>query len=146
MNELFKPWQRALTSFAGPATPVLAGWLLFLWWRSQRGRTFRSRNPLWDLFLSSINAMLLFAYAVATVPMMLGFLTDGDWEGFIDNVPGPIWLVHTLLIASVLVSLFILWKIVPHAYALFREETVRSGNRPPPSDSDSAHRTETRIS
>ena len=56
---------------------------------------------------------------------MLGFLSDGDWRGFINNVPGPLWLVYALLTIALLITLFMLWKIVPHIYRLLMNEGAR---------------------
>lgn len=124
-TEYFSPWQRAATSFAGPATPTLVAWLLFTWWRSSRGRSFRSRHTVFDLFLTCLAAFLIFPYALIAGPMMVGLLSDGDWRGFIGNVPGPPWQVYLLLSVSVLVSLFILWRTLPHICVLFRTETEK---------------------
>ena len=125
MYDHFKPWHRAVTSFSGPALPTLAGWILFLWWRSQVGRRFREQRPGWDFYLSAINAMLVFPITVVAIPQMLGYMSDGDWQGFITNVPGPRWLIYTMLSISVLMSLCMLWKIIPHIYKLFRDMNAR---------------------
>lgn len=124
-SDSFKPWQRAVTSFAGPAAPTLVGWLLFLWWRSRGGQTIRLRHAVLDLFLTCLTAFLTLPFAVVVGPMMMGLISDGDWRGFIGNVPGPRWQVYLFLIVSVLVSVFILWRTLPHVYVLVRMETER---------------------
>jgi hypothetical protein len=116
-------WQRAIESFAGPAFPTLVGMALFLVWRSRRGRRLRERSVNADLFATGICAMLLLPFAVVVPAYVLGLASDGDWRGFIENVPGPPALVYALLVCATLVSIGFLWRLVPHFVMLFRRKT-----------------------
>ncbi|GMW03228.1 MAG: hypothetical protein AMXMBFR84_43620 [Candidatus Hydrogenedentota bacterium] len=123
--EHFKPWQRAVTSFAGPVTPTLIGWLLYLCWRSSFGSAFRSRHAVFDLFHTYLTGFLILPFAVVTLPMMAGLFSDGDWRGFIENVPGARWRAYLLLVVAVILSISIIARLLPHFLRLFRDETER---------------------
>ena len=107
-----EPWQRAIESFSGPALPTLIGWALFLLWLSPFVKRARETRHLLNLYLSAIVAMLVLPF-IAVAGCLLGIISDGDWRGFIENVPGPLWLVRTLLWAALLANAFILWRVVP---------------------------------
>jgi hypothetical protein len=66
--------------------------------------------------------MLILPFTLVVPVQMLGFASDGDWRGFIDNVPGPGWLVYTALTGIVVASTPMLWKTAARAYRLLREE------------------------
>jgi len=91
-----EPWQRALVSFAGPAIPTLVGWVLFSVWISRSGRRLREARPVVNLYFTALALMCVFPFIVVA-GQLLGMLSDGDWRGFINNVPGPLWLVKTVL-------------------------------------------------
>lgn len=107
-----EPWQRALESFGGPALPTLVGWVLFLLWSLPFVERARESRHLLNLYLSAIVAMSVFPF-IAIAGCLLGVISDSDWRGFIENVPGPLWLVHAVLWAALLVNAFILWRVVP---------------------------------
>ncbi|HUT28559.1 MAG TPA: hypothetical protein VMX13_02115 [Sedimentisphaerales bacterium] len=114
-----EPWQRAIVSFAGPMLPTLMGWALFLLWRSRTGRQMRSRHPMVNVYLSAIVAMFVLPF-VAVLGCLLGIISDGDWLGFIENVPGPLWLVKALVCIVLLVNGFILWRIGPELWRVWK--------------------------
>ncbi len=107
-----EPWQRAIESFGGPLLPTLIGWALFLIWRSRAAKRMRADRPVVNLYSSAIVAMSVFPF-VAVAACLLGIVSDGDWRGFIENVPGPLWLVKTLLWGVLLVNAVILWRVLP---------------------------------
>lgn len=107
-----EPWQQALISGSGATLPTLAGWVLFVFWASRFGRRLRTARRTVNLYLSAIVAMLVFPF-VAVAGCLLGVISDGDWNGFINNVPGPLWLVRTIACGILVVNGFILWCVVP---------------------------------
>lgn len=119
LGEKAEPWQRAVTAFAGPAMPTLAGWVLFTAWLSARVRRWRERRPLANLYFTAAVLMCVFPFIVVAV-QLLGFGHDGDWRGFIQNVPGPLfavkgavwfaWVVNLAVIVRVGVELRRAWK------------------------------------
>ena len=121
-----QPWQRAIESFAGPVLPTLVGMAIFLAWRSRRGRRFRQRSVNADLFVTGICTMLLLPFAVVVPAYIMGLVSDGDWRGFIDNVPRPHALVFAILICATIACIGFLWRLVPHCLALLREKTRTS--------------------
>ena len=116
------PWQRAIESFSGPALPTLIGWALFVFWTLPFVKRACETHHLLNLYLSAIIAMSVFPF-IAIAGYLLGVISDGDWRGFIENVPGPLWLVHTLLWAALLANAFILWRVVPELRRSFRALT-----------------------
>jgi hypothetical protein len=110
-----EPWQQAIISGGGPLLPTLAGWALFLFWRSRIGRNLRSARPNVNLYISAIVAISVFPF-VAVAGYLLGLMNDGDWHGFIVNVPGPLWLVKALAWAILAVNAVILWRVVPQIW------------------------------
>lgn len=107
-----EPWQQALISGGGPLLPTFAGWVLFLLWRSPSGRNMRMARPIVNLYFSAIVALLVFPL-VAVAGCLLGLLpADGDWHGFITNVPGPPWLIQGLLWGVLFVNGILLWRVV----------------------------------
>lgn len=113
------PWQRATISLAGPMLPTLVGWLLFLFWRSRRIREWRSGRAVENLFFTAIVAMLVFPFVI--VPgFMLGLISDGDWRGFIENIPGPHWFIYSLLSIAFIICIAILWRVVPELIRCWR--------------------------
>ena len=107
-----KPWQLSIIAGAGPMLPTLAGWSLFLLWGSRFGRFLRSARPLMNIYCLAIIATFVFPGITATPGKLSGLISDGDWHGFITNVPGPPWLVKGLLWFTVPVSAMILWRVV----------------------------------
>lgn len=129
-----KPWQRAIESFAGPLLPTLIGWALFLIWRSNPAKRLRNARPILNIYLTAIIAMSVFPF-IAVAGCLLGLTSDGDWRGFIENVPGPLWLVKTLVLAVFLVNAFILWRIVPELWRAWKAQKtkIEAMIRPPAS-------------
>ena len=106
-----KPWQQSIVAGAGPMLPTLAGWVLFLLWGSRVGRSLRSTRPLMNIYCLAPVAMFVFPGFAVTPGYLSGIISDGDWRGFITNVPGPPWLVRGLLWFTVPVSATILWRV-----------------------------------
>lgn len=119
-----EPWQRAIVSFAGPMLPTLAGWVLFLFWRSRSGRKFRNRNQIVNIYLTAIVGMCVFPF-IAVLGYLSGLVSDGDWLGFIENVPWPLWLVKTMLWISLFVSGFILWHVGHEMWNIWKAQTSK---------------------
>jgi hypothetical protein len=119
-----EPWQRAIVSFAGPMLPTLAGWVLFLFWRSRAGSKFRNRNPIVNIYLTAIVGMCVFPF-IAVLGYLSGLVSDGDWLGFIENVPWPLWLVKTMLWISLFVSGFILWYVGHEMWKIWKIQTTK---------------------
>jgi hypothetical protein len=125
-------WQHAFISGAGPFLPTLAGWALFLLWSSRFGRNLRNVRPAFNLYFSAVVAMLVFPF-VAVAGCLVGILSDGDWQGFIRNVPGPLWLIRGLLWGILLGNAVILWRVVPELWRTWKEQTTdRLGWQPAP--------------
>lgn len=137
-----EPWQQAVISGGGIMVPVFAGWLLFLLWRSRAGRRWRSIHPTFNLYLSALVAVSLFSFVVVA-GYLPGLITDGDWEGFIRNVPGPLWVIKSILWGMLLVNALILVRVGPEAYRARlggmgrRGTTSHRGNRPSESSIES---------
>lgn len=119
-----EPWQRAIESFAGPMFPTLMGWAVFLLWRSRLGRRTRNSRPMLNLYLTAIVAISVFPF-VAVLGCLVGLVSDGDWRGFIENVPGPLWLVKSLVWAVVLVNGFILWRVGPELWRAWKTQKAK---------------------
>lgn len=119
-----EPWQRAIESFGGPMLPTLMGWALFLLWCSRAGKRMRSRRPMVNLYLSAIVGMSVFPF-VAVLGCLVGVISGGDWRGFIENVPGPLWLVKALLWCVLLVNGFILWRVGPELWRLWKAQKAK---------------------
>lgn len=113
------PWQRSLVSMSGPALPLLVGWALFIPWRMKKVKEWWKTHPKLNLFHTFYLVMFIFPW-IATAGCLLGICQDSDWRGFIENVPGQLWLVKTLLWASVAISAFIMWRVVPEAFRCIR--------------------------
>jgi len=105
-----EPWQQAVISGAGPILPTLAGWALLLCWSSRFGRNMRDARPIINLYVWSAIAMLVFPL-FALAGCLLGVISDGDWQGFITNVPRPLWLARGLLWGMLLINAVILWRV-----------------------------------
>jgi hypothetical protein len=116
-----EPWQQAIESFGGPMLPTLMGWVFFLLWRSRVGRRMRSGRPIINVYLTAIVGMSVFPF-VAVLGCLLGLISDGDWQGFIENVPGPLWLVKALIWGVLLVNGFILWRVGPELWRALKAQ------------------------
>ena len=114
-----EPWQQAVISFAGPMLPTLIGWVLFLFWRSHACKRIRSAHPVANLYLTAIVFISIFPF-IAAIGYLSGITSDGDWRGLIENVPGPLWIVKTLIVLVLLVNIFILYRIVPELWRTFK--------------------------
>lgn len=115
-----EPWQQAVESFAGPMLPILAAWILFGWWRSGMGRRVRTAHGLADFLSSSIVAGFLLT-SIVLPGYALNLVTDSDWRGFIDNVPGPAWLARFFVLVAFVVSAMLFAKVMPHACECWRK-------------------------
>jgi hypothetical protein len=77
------------------------------------------------LYSSAVIAMLVFPLIVVA-GFLLGVIRgDGDWHGFITNVPGPLWLVKGLLWGVLLANAVILWRVVPELWRSWRAQFLR---------------------
>ncbi len=122
-------WQQAVISGAGPLLPSFGGWALFLFWKAKLGQNLRRARPLMDLYSCAIVALLVFPGFIVTPATLSGLIPgDGDWNGFINNVPGPLWLIKTLWWSTVIVSAFVLWRVVPGGW---RATKAKFANRAP---------------
>jgi hypothetical protein len=119
-----EPWQRAIESFAGPMLPTLIGWVFFLLWRSRVGKRIRSGRPMVNIYLCAIVCMSVFPF-VAVLGCLVGLISDGDWRGFIENVPGPLWLVKALVWGVLLVNGFILWRVGPELWRAWKTQKAK---------------------
>ena len=114
MGSALEPWQHKIISCAGPWLPTFAGFTLFLLWCSPLGRKLRSLRPIVNLYYSAIIAILVFPAAIVTPLYLVGIITDeGDVIGFTADANGPVWLVRGLLCGAFLISVIILWRVVP---------------------------------
>ena len=77
-----------------------------------------------NLYLSAIVGMSIFPF-VAILGCLLGLISDGDWQGFIENVPGPLWLVKALLCGVLLLNGFILWRIGPELWQAWKAHKAK---------------------
>lgn len=125
MGPALQPWQRAMISGSGPFLPMVVGVFLFVFWITPICRRVRARRPRVDLWFSAMVAGLLLPGLIATPLYLLNIVTDGDWHGFISNVPGPLWLVHGLLWLAVVVTAVALWRLLPTLWK--RLKAARSG-------------------
>jgi hypothetical protein len=121
-----RPWQRAIESFAGPALPTLVGMALFLAWRSRWGRHVRERSANVDLLATGVCTVLVLPFAVTVPAYMAGLVSDGDWRGFINNVPGPRALIYAVLACATAVCVGMLCRLVPHVRTLLRGRAKKS--------------------
>jgi hypothetical protein len=118
------PWKQAVISGGGPLTPVLTGWILFLFWRSRAVRSWFQTRPLLDLYFSAL--IVLTSFSCIVFPgYLLGITSDGDWRGFIGHVPGPLWFVKTLLWCVVAGSAFVLWRVLPVLWRVWRTKSAQ---------------------
>gem|GEM_PF-2355805 len=113
------PWQRAVISISGPLLPLFAGWLGAAWWFSAGGRRRRDCVPFLDLLASS----MLFLFLVTSVVLpgyVLGLISDGDWRGFIENVPFPHGFAYAAVMSVFAISAVILVRISPQVRNCWR--------------------------
>ena len=113
------PWQTAIQSFAGPFLPSLAGYILFLLWRTNWAKEFRKGREVIDIFWTFSLFMTLFPH-VGTLLPMFGFRADGDYSGFVNNAPFAQWQANSILIVIAIINGYILCRIVPHLLFLKR--------------------------
>jgi hypothetical protein len=113
-------WRWAAVAIAGPAVPIVVGWVLLVLGVTASGRSIRARRPTLDLFLSLAAALFLFtgvAGAAEAVPMLN---PDGDFRGFVENVALPLWAAKAILAASGLVSFAASIAVARHVVLLVR--------------------------
>ena len=113
------PWQRAAISFAGPVTPMITGWLIFMWWRSAHGRRLRAVHVVIDFVVTSLLALVTFGCVVLPA-YSLGLVQDGDWSNYAQNVPGGAAAAHAVAWAIFGVTAAIFVKVAPHAFWCWR--------------------------
>jgi hypothetical protein len=130
-------WQQAVVSIAGPASPILVGYVLLALGVSPVGCRARARVPALDAFLSMATALFLFS-AVALVAQALGILPpDSDFHGFVSHVGVPLWVSRTLLAAAGLVTVGLSAVVGRHVVSVLRSgQQALCSNRlsfdPPP--------------
>jgi hypothetical protein len=113
-------WQQAVVAVAGPALPILVGWVLLVLGVTPAGRRIRARRPALELFLSLAAALFLFT-GVALAAQALGILNpDGDFRGFVENVALPLWASKAILAASGLLSFAASIAVARHVVLLVR--------------------------
>jgi len=113
-------WRWAAVAIAGPAVPILVGWVLLVVGLTPAGRLIRARRPALDLLLSLAAALFLFT-GVAGPAEGLGILNpDGDFRGFVENVALPLWAAKAILAASGLVSFATSIAVARHVVLLVR--------------------------
>lgn len=105
------PWGEAIMSIAGPMLPNLVGYLMFGIWLIFR-RWF-ARSSATDVFWSGITACMLFAQVFAFVPMT-GLVSDGDYNGYINNIPIPHWQANGLLLLFSAINAAIVVVVLKH--------------------------------
>ena len=116
-------WGEAVMSIAGPMLPNLVGYLMFGAWLVFR-RWF-SRSSARDVFWSGMTACMLFAQIFAFVPI-LGLVQDGDYSGYISNIPIPHWQANGLLLVSSVANTAIVLTIIKHLVRTYqRKDAVR---------------------
>jgi len=112
-----EPWQKAIQSIAGPLVPSLAAYILFFIWRMRWAKRIRERIFLVDLYWSFGLFVLLFAHTGALMPI-LGFKADGDYSGFINNIPFERWQGNAFLVLVLVVNVCMLAFVVPRLWGL----------------------------
>ena len=114
------PWGEAIMSIGGPMLPNLVGCLMFGIWLTFR-RWF-ARSSARDVFWSGITACMLFAQIFAFVPM-LGLVQDGDYNGYIGNIPIPHWQANGLLLLFSVINAAIVLVVVKHLVRTYLRKT-----------------------
>jgi len=112
MGPALQPWQQGLISGGGFIGPTLAGWLLYVLWITPVGKRLRLAYPVAGLYYAAVLAIVLIP-SVIMPGLLLGLIEDGDWYGFITNMPRPSWLVKGVVWVSLVPNAWILWRIAP---------------------------------
>lgn len=109
-----EPWQQTLISCAGPMSPTLAGFGLFVLWALPSGKKLRRLRPTASLYFSATVAGLIIGWTFCTPAYLLGLITEeGDIVAFVAKTGGPAWLAKGLLWGSFSLGAFILCQVVP---------------------------------
>ncbi|MBP6965216.1 MAG: hypothetical protein KBC96_12510 [Armatimonadetes bacterium] len=106
-------WPGAIIGISGPMLPNIVGYLMFAFWLSPLGRRWLARSSARDVFWSGITACMLFAQVGAFAPMS-GLVHDGDYSGYIGNIPIPHWQANAFLLLLSTVNAVIIYTIVKH--------------------------------
>ncbi|MGA2615977.1 MAG: transglutaminase domain-containing protein [Thermoguttaceae bacterium] len=112
-------WQQAVITGGGPMLPTFAGWAFFVLWLSRIGQDLRNNRPTVNLYLSAIVVVLILP-SVVLAGCLLGIVNDSETQFFISNVPGPSWLIRSLLWGVLLVNAVILWRVVPELWRIWK--------------------------
>lgn len=113
-------WQKAVQSITGPILPTLVGYVLFMVWRSRWGTRIRIQKTTVDIFWSFAIFTLLFAHLGMLLPMT-GLHMDGDYNGFVSNVPFARWQANALLLLFASINAYMLYRTIPHLVKLRRK-------------------------
>lgn len=130
-NVLLTPWQRAIHSIAGPLLPVFTAYLLFGFGRSKRGELLRGKSPFVDA-LWSLATLTLLASALGLLLPVTGLGTDGDYSGFVNSAPVPLWQANLFLLACVLFSAWLVYCTLPELMAAKRRWFGEQPAKPEP--------------
>lgn len=109
------PWQRATVSIGGPLLPILAAMACFLWWRSKAGQQLRARYESVEFVFSTLILGFLLT-AIVFPAFALGLVSDGDWRGFSENVPGGAWTRQGLVWSVFTAGALGFVRVLPFAY------------------------------
>ena len=136
-----KAWQTAIQSIVGPLLPILVGWVLFVAWRSARGKRIRSNRVVSDYFFSFTVCVQLISSLGLLIPMA-GLRRDGDYAGFIGNVPIASWQANTILLLIVVISVAMLVPVSRHLIELRQPRSKQPIPATSPGDRTAATKTE----
>jgi len=106
-------WQRAVQSVAGPMLPLIVAYLLFIGWRSAWGKRVRGERWAVDVLWSFVLFIFLFSGFGPLLPVF-GVAPDGDYNGFVQNIPFARWQANAFFIAIAIVNVCLLVPIIAH--------------------------------
>jgi hypothetical protein len=121
-----EPWQQGLITGGAVIAPTLAAWALFVfWWLWLR----RRRNQIVRLYCSVTVGMLNLQYIVIAGGVLLGIMSNGHFDAFVDCMPGPEWLGIVISWWVLLVCALILWHIVPEIMRILKAQHLEIEKR-----------------
>lgn len=109
-----QPWQSCIVSLGGPLLPTLVGWMLLVAWAFIRRR--RGMGEVSEAALLWVSGVLMVGQAGAIIPI-LGLARDGDYTGFVSNLPAPLWVANGIHLAILAANV---WAITIIARRLLR--------------------------
>jgi hypothetical protein len=99
---------------------LLLGKSGFMIWRSGWGTRIRTQKTTVDIFWSFAIFILLFAHLGMLLPMT-GLHMDGDYNGFVNNVPFAHWQANALLLLFASINAYMLYRTIPHLVKVRRK-------------------------